>query len=146
MRILFINLVRFSGRWGGLANNMEKEGQYQEILTESASSSLETSKNHRKMSNRVHLPWFRCAFVNELVTYPNATVREHTQRIREEIKRLPDRQTPPSQCFPAPRGLLSGGITQFISTPNILQYIITIMSTENMAKAQMKIRQATRAK
>ena len=98
------------------------------------------------MSNRVHLLWFRCAFINDLVTYPNATVREHTQRIREEIKCLPDHQNPTSECFPAPRRLLSGGITQFISTPNILQYTLTIVSTENMAKAQMKIRQAIRAK
>lgn len=92
------------------------------------------------MSNRAHFPWFRCAFV-KLVTYPDATVREH-----EEIKCLPDHQNPTSECFPASRWLLSGGITQFISTPNILQYTLTIVSTENMTKAQMKIRQEICAK
>lgn len=48
--------------------------------------------------------------------------------------------------FPASRGLLSGGTTQFISTPNILQYILTIVSTEDMNKVQLKIRQETRPK
>ena len=146
VRILFINLVCFSKKWGALANKLE-EGQVQEILTETASSSLEASKNHRTMSNRAHYSCVRCAFVNEIVIYPDTTVREHTQRIREEMKCLPDddnRIIP--QCFPAPRGLLSGATTQFISIPNMLQYILTIVSIEDMAKAQLKIRQAVRAK
>lgn len=50
------------------------------------------------------------------------------------------------QLISAPRGLLSGGTTQFINTPNMLQYIPTIVFTEDMDKVQLKIRQETRPK
>lgn len=80
----------FFWKWETLTRKIKTEDQDQEMLTETASSSLETSKNHRQMSNRVHLPWFRCAFVNELVTYPEGTVWEHNRRIYEAN----DRQFP----------------------------------------------------
>ena len=151
VRILFVNLACFSGKWGALAKKMDREGRGHETLIETASSSSETSQNHRSMSNRVRCSFFGCAFVNELVTFPDATIRERTRRIREEMECLPAGQNSSTpQCFPAPRGLLSSGITQFISTPNILQSILNSVSTDQRDKARLKIiargRQKSRAK
>lgn len=41
--------------------------------------------HHRSASNRVHCSFFGCAFINEIVMFPDGIIKEHTKQIRKEM-------------------------------------------------------------
>lgn len=129
--VLFINLACYSGSWGQLT----RLGANRNIMVEAASSERRTSRNHMSASLKCRCSFFGHALIQELKRFPDGLIVEHTERIKEEMKHIPPKQRCPSaRFFFSSRSIRSNLMTDFLSSPGIVQQVLNASSPEKRDK------------
>lgn len=129
--VLFINLACYAGSWGQLT----RLGANRNIMVEAASSERRTSRNHISPSLKCRCSFFGHALIQELKRFPDGLIVEHTERIKEEMKHIPAKQQcPRARFFFSSRSIRSNLMTDFLSSPRIVQQVLNASSPKKKGR------------